>query len=91
MQAQIDALYQKVEDCKNDVHARLALGNRRMDTQDESLKDIIDKLDTILTLHNNFEGFFRVMGWIGKGAVWVAKVGAIAGAAWLVIKDHIKW
>lgn len=90
MQGQIDKLYQKVEDCKADVHARLALGNQRMDTQDDSLKDIINKLDTILTLHDNFEGFFKVMGWIGKGAVWTVKVGAIFGAIWLFVKDHIK-
>lgn len=86
MQDQINALSKRLETCKTEVGQQLELGNARMDALDTSIKDALDKLDTILELFNSFEGFFKVMGWIGKGAVWIAKIGAIVGGAWLTVK-----
>lgn len=88
-----DDLHELSEDfhaCKENVENQLSEGNDRMTALEDSLKTIEVKLDTILTLFNNFEGFFKVMGWIGKGAVWSAKIGAVFIALWLFLKDHIK-
>lgn len=69
MQEQINALSERLEDCKTEVGQQLELGNARMDNLDTSIKDALTKLDTILELFNSSEGFFKVMGWIGKGTV----------------------
>lgn len=67
MQAQINALSERLEDCKTEVGQQLELGNARMGNLDTSIKDA---LDTILELFNSFEGFFKVIGKvIGKDTV----------------------
>jgi len=86
MQSQINKLSERLEACKTEVGQQLELGNARMDDFDTSIKDAIEKLDEILVFFATFEGFFKVMGWIGKGTVWVTKIGAVLGGIWLAIK-----
>lgn len=90
MQKQIDGLNEKIEECKEDVHGQLKKGHKRMDTFENNLKNIERKLDIVLEFFDSFEGFFRVMGWIGKLAVWATKISIFLGGVWLVVKDHIK-
>ncbi|MCK4759962.1 MAG: hypothetical protein KAT69_07915 [Candidatus Aminicenantes bacterium] len=61
-----------------------------MDNFKTNLKDIERKLDIVLELFDDFKGFFKVMGWIGKLTVWTAKVGAILVAAWAIFEGHVK-
>lgn len=83
MEQRLNQLEKDLSDCRVYVHERLDSGELRMGT-------IESKIDMLLDLHDDFKGFFRVMGWIGKATVWTAKVGAFIGAAWLIIKDHLK-
>lgn len=90
MQVQLNALDDKLEECKTDIYTRLSKGSNRMDTLEETTERIEDKLDVVIAFHNNFEGFFTVMGWIGKLAVWASKITIALVTVWYFLKDHIK-
>ena len=88
-----DAIHQLTEDflaCKEDVNDQLHKGNDRIAALEDSLKIIEGKIDNILELFANLEGFFKVMGWIGRLAAWTAKISAVLIALWFFLKDHIK-
>ena len=90
MQQQINELSENLEECKTDVHEQFKKGHTRMDTLEQTMESIEGKIDTVLEFHNNFAGFFKVMGWIGKAAVWGTKISAFVLAMWYLLKDYIK-
>ena len=90
MQKQIDSLNNRLDECKDDVHGQLKTGHKRMDTFENNLKSIEGKIDRVLELHDDFKGFFKVMGFIGKFTVWATKISVFLGAVWLIIRDHVK-
>ncbi len=90
MQEEINILHDKLEECKIEVHGKFKKGSGRMDTFETNLNSIEHKLDRVLELHDDFKGFFKVMGFIGKFAVWATKISIFLGAVWLIIRDHIK-
>lgn len=98
-QSEIEVLRQEVlrieEDlinCKNNVTHALEEGTDRMDTltcQIGKIETTVNKLDAKISLmidiFNAGEGFFRVIGWIGKIIKWVVGIGVAVYAIKLFI------
>ena len=58
------------------------------------LKEEVQALRTdvheLLEIFRASKGFVKVLSWFGKGVLWTAKVSAVFGGIWLLIKGIIK-
>lgn len=80
-------------ECKTEMGQELEKGNVRMGKMANQIKmvsenqeELMTKIDTLISIFDAGEKFFKVIGWIGKGIKWTALVGGSLAAIIYFIK-----
>jgi hypothetical protein len=69
-----------------DIEDRLVLGSRRMDTIEESVRDIRADVSEVLDIVRLGKSFFRVAGHFGAFLKWTTAIAAPLVAMWFAFK-----
>lgn len=64
------------------IEKRLYAGQERMERIEAKLDANSAKTDEVHEIISVAKGFFKVLGWIGKGVKWLTVVGAFVGGVW---------
>lgn len=70
-----------------DIEDRLVLGSQRMDTIEQSVRDIRADVSEVLDIVRLGKSFFRLAGHFGAFLKWATAIGAPLVAMWIAFKN----
>ena len=74
-------------DSAQDIEDRLVLGSHRMDTIEESVRDIRADVSEVLDIVRLGKSFFRLAGHFGALVKWTTAIAAPLVAIWFTLKS----